>query len=104
MKDAIDNEYLKRVRLKTYSDIRSEEFVRNVIEDFWGKYGENRHEKMLPKIAFFAPTIKDLEKNLKPSLEKVLYDLGISSDKILVNHEESDSDSIREFSRLDTPE
>jgi len=104
LKDAIDNEYLKRVRLKTYSDIRSEEFVRDVIEDFWRKYGENRHENMLPKIAFFAPTIKDLEKDLKPSLEKVLYDLGISSDKILVNHEGSDSDSIREFSRLDTPE
>ncbi len=103
LKDAIENEYLKRVRLKTYSNIRSDEFVKDVISDFWGEYGENRHENMLPKIAFFAPTIEDLEDNLKPSLEQVLNDLGISSEKILVNHERSDNDSIREFNGLDTP-
>jgi hypothetical protein len=60
---------------------------------------------MLPKIAFFASNIEELEKELKPAVAEALSQHGISHDRILVNVGDkklTSNDEIREFNRLDT--
>ncbi|MGR6544840.1 DEAD/DEAH box helicase family protein [Paenibacillus tundrae] len=105
LKDAIDNEYLKKVRLHGYTNPKGTEFVKITINDFWNRYGENRYEGMLPKMAFFAPTIEELQDDLYPAVEKAMSELGIPLDRILINVGDSKlttNDDIREFNRLDT--
>lgn len=107
LKAAIDNAYLKRVVLNGYRNPKSKEFVRETIADFWSKFGADgkRHEGMLPKLAFFAPTIEELQKELRPVVEEVLAELGIDTNKILVNVGDpklTGNDEIREFNLLDS--
>ena len=106
LKAAIDNKYLKQPNFYTYTgNIKSNDFVREVITDFWNELGESRHEGMLPKLALFASTIEELEKDLQPAIETVLTDLGVPTDKILRNVGDArltTNEDIREFNRLDT--
>lgn len=108
LKAAIDNKYLKQPEFLTYTgNIKSEDFVREVITSFWNDVGETRHEGMLPKLALFAATIDDLQNDLRPAIEKVLDELGIPTSRILVNvgdEKLTTNEDIREFNRLDTPE
>ena len=105
LKDAIDNRYLKKVKLHGYSNPKTLEFVQLAVDDFWNKHKKTRFEGMLPKIAFFASGIEELENELKPALEQVLINKNIPLDKILVNVGDpklTSSDEIREFNLLDT--
>jgi hypothetical protein len=105
LRKAIDNKYLKTVVLHGYTNPKETEFVRLAIEHFWKSYSEERREGMLPKIAFFASTIKELTDELRPKVEKILSELDISTDKILVNVGDdkiTSNDDIREFNRLDS--
>lgn len=107
LKDAIDNQYLKQVELNEYRNTRTKEYLKEVVTDFWEKEGEKRREGMLPKLAIFASTIDELQQELRPALEEVLSEMGISTGKILVNVGDStitSNDDIREFNRLDTPD
>ena len=108
LKPAIDNEYLKRPEFLSYTGrIRSEDFVREAITHFWGNKGEDRREGMLPKLAFFASRIEELQNELRPAVEQVLSELGIPISRILVNvgdEKLTTNDDIREFNRLDTEE
>ena len=77
-----------------------------VIEHFWENHREQRHEGMLPKLALFAATIKELEEELYPAVESALSDLGIPTSRILVNvgdNKLTSNDDLREFINLDTP-
>lgn len=108
LKDAIDNKYLKQVDIKAFENIRKQTiaFVRLAITEFWSAYSGNRYENMLPKIAFFASSIEELQNELKPAVEDVLLELGISTSKILVNTGDpkiTTNDDLREFKNLDTP-
>lgn len=106
LKEAISKAYLKNVDIQAYTNPKTLEFLRITVKDFWEKYNGNRYEGMLPKLAIFASTIEELQNELKPALEAILNDLGISTDKILVNvgdNKLSTNDDIREFNRLDTP-
>lgn len=106
LKEAIDNQYLKQVEIFSYDNAKSKEYLREVIKDFWDKEGEHRREGMLPKMAFFAATIEELTEEVRPAIEEILTDMGISTSKILVNVGDSKvttNDDIREFNRLDTP-
>ena len=106
LKEAIDKAFLKKVRLHSYENPKSEEFVKLVIEDFWENHGEQRHEGMLPKLALFAPTIDELKNELYPAVESKLRDLGIPTDRILINVGDdklTTNDEIRKFVNLDTP-
>lgn len=61
---------------------------------------------MLPKLAFFASTIEELQMKLRPAVEAQLVKHGIPTDRILVNVGDpklTSNDDIREFNRLDTP-
>ena len=106
LKEAIDKAFLKKVRLHSYENPKSEEFVKLVIENFWKNHGEQRHEGMLPKLALFAPTIDELKNDLYPAVESKLRDLGIPTDRILINVGDdklTTNDEIRKFVNLDTP-
>jgi len=106
LKESIEKMYLKKVSINSYTNPKSEEFVRFSIDDFLQNVDlEERYEGMKPKMAFFAATIKELQNELRPAVESVLHDNGIPIDKILVNVGDpkiTKSEEIREFNRLDT--
>ena len=106
--DAINKEYLKKVEIHGYKNVRSADFISQAIKDFWAKNGDGtRHEGLLPKIAFFAASTEELQKDLRPAVEKALVKLGIPTTKILVNvgdEKITSTDDIRDFNHLDTPD
>ena len=105
LKDAINQGYLKKVTIHSYDNTRNDEFVHEAIASFLKATNHQRHEGMLPKIAFFASTIEKLQKELKPAVESALSQHGINHNRILVNVGDdklTSNDDIREFNRLDT--
>ena len=105
LKESIDKGFLKKVTLHGYANTRTDEFVEIVIERFIRESGELRPEGLLPKLAFFASTVEELTKELKPAVEQTLLKFGIPTSSILVNVGDSKittNDDIREFNRLDT--
>lgn len=85
LKEAIQKEFLKDAEPQAFENVKNETFIRKVVQDFWQKYGEQRYEEMLPKLAIYGSEIKEVEEEILPTLEKVLEELDISRDKILVN-------------------
>lgn len=107
LKKAIDNNYLKQVKLKGYSNTRHEEFLEIAIEEFLESTKDLRPENMLPKMAIFGTTVDEITTEVRPAVEKILAEHGISSESILVNVGDTKvttDDDIREFNRLDTPQ
>jgi type III restriction enzyme len=102
--DSIRDGHLKEVRFYDYSRVKTEEFVRDVVSRFWETYGEERREGLLPKMAVYCATIRELESEFRPLLEKALVALDIATDKILVNHSQVDDDAVRRFRELDIPD
>lgn len=105
LKEAIQRGFLKEAKPMAFENVKSETFIKEVVKNFWNTYGENRYEGMLPKLAIYGAEIKEVEDEIVPALEKVLSELNISSDKILVNVGDSKltkDDDIREFNNLDT--
>ncbi|MDE0084723.1 MAG: DEAD/DEAH box helicase family protein [Candidatus Poribacteria bacterium] len=106
LKEAIDKNFLKKMKRHSYTNPRSSEFVKLVIAKFWEDHKEQRYEGMLPKLAFFAPTIDELQNELRPSVETALNELNITTSRILVNVGDdriTTNDELREFNNLDTP-
>lgn len=107
LKEAISKGYLKKTQVDGYTNVKASAFIQDVIDDFVGHFKRKRFEGMLPKLAFFAATIEELQKELKPAVEKALAKHDISLDRILVNvgdEKLTTNDDIREFNKLDTPE
>ena len=107
LRHAINNKYLKKVRINGYTNTRTNEFVEIAISDFLKHNSNQKHEGMLPKMAFFAANIDELQQELRPAVEKALEKHGIPSSSVLVNVGDkklTTNDDIREFNRLDTPE
>lgn len=108
LKAAIDKAYLKQPDFVDYSgNVKSGDFLKLAVQDFWEREGENRREGMLPKLAIFASTIDELTTELRPALENILADLGVPTNRILVNvgdEKLTTAEDIREFNRLDTEE
>lgn len=105
LKEAIENKYLKQVNINSYDNVKTEDFIKDAVKDFWSKYGNKTYEGMKPKLAIYASNTKELEEELKPILEKVLVDLNIPISSILVNTgntKQTTNDDIREFRALDT--
>lgn len=106
LRDAIYNKFLKEMKVTGYENIKEYEFIKDVLSDFMKIHSGKRYEGLLPKIAFYASSIKELENDLKPLVEKALDDLGIPQSKILVNVGDpklTKSEDIKEFQSLDTP-
>lgn len=108
LKAAIDKGYLKQPDFVDFTgNVKSDGFLKVAVEDFWKREGENRREGMLPKLAIFASTIDELTTEIRPSLEKILANLGVPPSRILVNVGDDSltrAEDIREFNRLDTEE
>lgn len=107
LKEAISKGYLKKTQVDGYTNVKASAFVQDVIDDFVGHFKGKKFEGMLPKLAFFAATIEELQKELKPAVEKALAKHDISLDRILVNvgdEKLTTNDDIREFNKLDTPD
>lgn len=106
--DAIKKQYLKQVRVHGYTNARTAEFVEQAVDDFIAHTDlSERHDGLLPKMAFFAATIDELQQELRPAVEAALAKRGLSLDTILVNVGDpklTSNEDIREFNRLDTPE
>ena len=107
LRDAIDHSYLKKVEPYAFENIRenTQVFCRKSIGDFWAKCGERRIEGMLPKMAFFASSIDEAVKELRPAIEEELVRMNIPTSKILVNVGDptyTTNDDLREFNKLDT--
>lgn len=105
---AIREKYLKKAKIDGFENIKDQTlpFVRLAITEFWATHKGKRYEGMLPKMAFFASTIEELQKELRPAVEKVLAELDISHTKVLVNVGDdklTSNDDLREFKTLDTP-
>ncbi len=107
LKSAIEKGYLKQPDFVDFSgNVKSDAFLKVVVEDFYSREGENRREGMLPKLAIFASTIAELDNEIRPALEKILSELGVSLNRILVNVGDESlttAEDIREFNRLDSP-
>ncbi len=108
LRDAIDNQYLKKVKISGFENIQDQTlaFVRLAIKEFWETHNGKRYENLLPKIAFFASTIAELQNELRPAVEKVLAEMNIPHTKILVNvgdEKITNNDDRREFNDLDKP-
>lgn len=104
LKEAIYNGFLKDTDVIGYKNVKNKEFLFTVIKEFWEKYGENEYEGLLPKLAIFGAEIKEIEEEIKPIVEKVLSQLGVSHDKILVNvgdEKLTKAEDIRDFNNLD---
>lgn len=107
LRNAIENKYLKRVRILDFQNVKSQTraFVRTVIEEFLANYGAMRYEGMMPKLAFFASTVEELEQELRPAVETVLAENNLPHTRILVNVGDTkvtSNDDLREFRNLDT--
>lgn len=103
LKQGIEKGILKQVRILDYGNVRSEKFLEEVIDTFVNEYDSKRLEGRLPKIAFYAASISDLQNELKPKLERVLANKGIQLDTILEYHTEAE-DNRDDFLKLDTSE
>jgi len=101
LKQGIEKGILKQVRFFEYSQVKSSKFIQDVIDKFWDEYGEKRMESRLPKIAFYSASIDDLQKDLRPKLEIILANKGISLDKVLEYHTEAEENK-EEFLNCDT--
>jgi hypothetical protein len=78
LKQGIEEGILKRVSFVEYENVKSEDFVLEVVNVFTDRYKGLKLEGKLPKIAFYSSSIEDLQQNLRPSLEKILSKKGIS--------------------------
>ena len=101
LKQGIEKGILKQVRFFEYRQVKGGKFIQDVVDKFWDEYGEKRMESRLPKIAFYAASIDDLQKELRPKLEKVLAERGVALDKVLEYHTEAEENK-EEFLNCDT--
>ncbi len=85
LKGAIYNGYLKNVDDEAYENVKSTEFIKRVIKDFFATHGEKRYEGLLPKIAIFGAKIDELMEEIKPAVEEALIEISQPTSKILVN-------------------
>ena len=104
LKEAIVSGYLKDVEIKGYDNVKSQEFLREVIKEFWAIYNGKTYEGLLPKFAIFGATIDEVVNEIRPAVESALAELGIPLDKILVNtgdEKVTKDEDIRAFNDLD---
>lgn len=104
LREAISENYLKDVDIKGFDNVKSDSFLKVVIEEFWRTYNGQTYEGLLPKLAIFGATIDEVVNEIRPAVEKILSELGIPLDKILVNTGDTtitkDND-IKDFNDLD---
>ncbi len=84
LKESIDRGYLKNADPHGYTNVKSEEFLKDVIKLFWNRYGNKTYDGLNPKLAIYASRIDEAANVVKPFVEEVLAELGIHMDRILL--------------------
>jgi len=106
LKNAISMGYLKEVGLlRSTEKIKSEDFLRNAITEFWNTHKDKTYEGLPAKMAIFASRIAEITDEVQPAVEQICSELGIPYDKILVNvgdDKVTKSEDLRDFNNLDT--
>lgn len=95
---------MKDTSVVGYGNVKSKEFLKAIINDFWDKYGEKEYEGLAPKMAIFGAEISEVDKEIRPVVEECLSELGIPLNRILVNVGDdklTKSEDIRDFNNLD---
>lgn len=106
LSDSIRNGYLKQARPQAFENVKSEDFLRTAITEFWEKYGGRSYEGLTPKLAIFASTIDEAQNEVRPAVERIIADLGLESSKVLINvgnEKITKDEDIRLFNELDVP-
>lgn len=101
---AILNNYLKEADIRGYDNVKNASFLKEVVKDFWERYGGKTYEGLAPKLAIFGTTIDEVTTEIRPLVEEALAELGIPLDKVLVNVGDdtiTKSDDIKNFNDLD---
>jgi len=91
LSQGIKDGILKEVRgnIVAYSDVEDEQFVKDVIIDFFKNYKDVRiYDGSPAKLAIYFPQIEDLQK-FKPVVEKTLIGLGLDPSIVLEVHSNS---------------
>ena len=104
LRESIWNGYLKDADPIGFENVKSEEFLVAVVSKFWEKYGGKTYEGLNPKLAVYAADVDEAINEVKPTLERVLSQLDIPMDSILVNVGDSKytkDEDIRNFNNLD---
>lgn len=104
LREAISYGFLKNVGVTWYENVKSKEFLKAAIVNFWNEYGGKTYEGLLPKLAIFGSQIAEVEDEIRPEVEKILIELGIPLSKILVNVGDqtiTKNEDIHEFVNLD---
>lgn len=106
LSESINRGYLKSACVLGYENVKSEDFLRQAIEEFWSRYGEKKIEGLLPKLAIFASRIEEVETEVRPAVERILGEIGVDTSRILVNTgdaKQTRQEDIHAFNNLDNP-
>lgn len=107
LRESIWNGFLKDAEPKGFENVKSEEFLRVAVTEFWKEYDGKTYEGLTPKLAIYAARVEEAVNEVRPALERILSDLGIPGSKILLNVGDTrytkDTD-IRDFHNLDMPD
>lgn len=104
LKESIRNGYLKDADPVAFENVKDTEFLRMAVTTFWKRYGGKTYEGLNPKLAIYASKIEEAANEVRPALEKILADLGIPTNTILLNVGDAKytkNDDIRHFNDLD---
>lgn len=104
LNESIAHGYLKDADPIGFENVKNEEFLRTSITKFWERYGGKTYEGLLPKLAIFAANVKEATDTVRPAVEKVLSELGISLSTVLVNTGDpsvTKDEDIKNFNNLD---
>jgi hypothetical protein len=85
LEDAIDNEYLKNVITNSFTNVKDEAYIEEVIESFFKLQNNKTYEGLKPKLAIFASRVEEVENELLPLVSRILSKLNIDQNTILVN-------------------
>ena len=104
LRESIRNGYLKDADPLGFENVKSDEFLKVVIDRFWDRYGNQTFEGLNPKLAIYAASVDEAVNVIRPTIERLLEERGVSISKILVNVGDSkytkDNDE-RNFQQLD---
>lgn len=104
IRDGILKEVAGNIFAYDFDNRNAKEFVREVIRDFFGTYGDvSLSTGQKAKLAIYFPQNEDLDE-LRPHIERTLLDLGLDAGIILRNTSESSAEEIDAFNRLNFPE
>ena len=106
LKESIRNGFLKDADPMGYENVKSVEFLRGAVKEFWKRYGGKTYEGLNPKLAVYAAGVEEAAHEVKPALEKILAELGVPQNAILLNVGDArytKDDDIRNFNNLDVP-